>query len=80
MNLSRNSVNPVTITGAGFTAGMTVSFEGGSGQRPTASSVTVNQQGTTITANVTVLKKAKIGSVWNVLVGSGVLPNGLRVQ
>lgn len=75
----QNSVTPVTITGIGFTTGTTVSFEGSSGQRPTASNVVVVND-TTITANVTVPKKAKIGSVWDVRVGSGVLPGGFRVQ
>jgi hypothetical protein len=77
---SRNSVNTATISGAGFTTGMTVSFEGGSGQSPTASNVVVvpNSGGTKITANVTVPKKAKIGN-WDVRVSSGVLPNGFRV-
>ena len=35
---------------------------------------------TTITANVTVPKKAKIGSVWDVRVGSGVLVGGFTVR
>jgi hypothetical protein len=60
---------------------MTASFEGGAGQRPTASNVVVdpNSGGTKLTANVTVPKKAKISN-WDVRVGSGVLPNGFRVQ
>jgi hypothetical protein len=67
----RNQITSVKITGAGFTAGMAVSFEGGSGQRPTASNVVV-VDGKTFTANVTVPRKAKVGSVWSVRVGSGV--------
>lgn len=74
----RNSVNNVTITGSGFAPGMTVSFEGESGQRPSASNVIV-QSATRITARVTVPKKAKIGGVWGVRVGSGVLIGGFRV-
>ena len=61
----RNTVDSVTISGAGFTAGMAVSFEGGSGQRPTASNVVV-VNGNTITADVTVSRKVKVGSVWKV--------------
>jgi hypothetical protein len=40
-SVPRGSVVPVTITGSGFAAGMQVSFENGSGQRPTAAGVTV---------------------------------------
>jgi len=79
---SRNLVTAVTISGAGFTPGMAVSFGGGPGRPPTASNVVVdpNSGGTKITANVTVSKKAKAGSLWDVHVGSGVLPSGFRVQ
>lgn len=75
----RNSVNPMTIYGAGFTTGMTVSFEGGSGRRPTASEVQVISP-TEIKVKVTVPRKAKAGGLWDVRVGSGVLPRGFRVQ
>jgi hypothetical protein len=68
----------VTISGAGYTSGMAVSFEGGAGQRPTASNVKVVNS-TTITANVTIPKKAKVGN-WDVRLGTGVLPSGFRVQ
>jgi hypothetical protein len=74
----RNSVTFVTIKGVGFTTGMTVSFEGWSGPRPSAGNVIVVDE-TTITANVTVPKKAKIGSVWDVRVSSGVLVGGFAV-
>jgi hypothetical protein len=77
---SRGSVVPVTITGSGFAAGMQVSFENGSGPRPTATNVTV-VDANTITANVTV-KSGGGGRdrVWDVRVGSGVLPDGFAVQ
>jgi hypothetical protein len=75
----RGSVTSVTITGSGFAASMTVSFENGSGPRPTASNVTV-LDANTIKATVTV-KKGKVGNdpVWDVRVGSGVLLSGFTV-
>ena len=77
---SRGSVTAVTITGSGFVQGMQVSFENGSGQRPIATSVNV-LDANTITANVTV-KSGGAGRdrVWDVRVGSRVLPNGFSVQ
>ncbi|OGB95054.1 MAG: hypothetical protein A2Z31_04145 [candidate division NC10 bacterium RBG_16_65_8] len=74
------STVPVTIAGSGFTAGMTVSFENGSGPAPTATNVVVSPDGTTIQASVAV-KKGKPGKdpVWDVRVGTGVLFNGFRV-
>ena len=73
----------VTITGFGFTQGMTVSFEGGNGPRPVASNVQfVSPDGTMITATVTVPVKKQVGHdpVWDVRVGSGgVLPNAFTV-
>jgi hypothetical protein len=69
----------VIITGSGFAAGMQVSFENGSGQRPTATSVTV-VNANTITANVTVRSGGGRDRVWDVRVGSGVLPGGFTVQ
>lgn len=73
------SVVPVTITGSGFAAGMTVSFENGSGPAPTASNVQVIDANK-IAATVTV-KSGGPGSarVWNVRVGSGVLVGGFTV-
>jgi hypothetical protein len=69
----------VTITGAGFAAGMTVSFENGSGPRPTASNVIV-QDANTITATVTVKRGGPASArVWDVRVGSGVLIDGFTV-
>jgi Lysyl oxidase len=74
------STVPVTITGSGFAPGMGVSFEGGSGPPPTARDVVVSPDGTTIQATVTV-KKGKPGKdpVWDVRVGSGLLPNSFTV-
>jgi hypothetical protein len=59
---------------------MGVSFEGGSGPPPTAGNVVVSADGTTIQATVTV-KKGKPGKdpVWDVRVGSGLLPSGFTV-
>lgn len=66
----------VTITGFGFSQGMTVSFEGGNGPRPVASNVvlaTDTETEDTITATVTVPFKKRMGRdpVWNVRVGGG---------
>lgn len=75
----------VTISGYGFTSGMGVSFDGGTGARPVASNVqlTSNTESLdTITATVTVPYKKNSGPnpVWNVRVGSGgVLAKGFRV-
>ena len=76
----RGSVTSVTITGSGFAAGMRVSLENGSNPRPTVSNVVVHDANT-ITANVTV-KSGGGGRdrVWDVRVGSGVLPDGFTVQ
>jgi hypothetical protein len=69
----------VTITGSGFAPGMQVSFENGSGPRPTASSVVV-RDANTITANVTVKSGGGKGDrVWDVRVGPAVLPGGFTV-
>ena len=71
---------PVVITGSGFTPGMGVSFDGGSGPSPSVSSVVVAPHGT-IHANVTV-KKGKPGRdpVWDLRVGSGLLFGGFTVK
>ncbi len=76
---AKGSVSPVTISGSGFVAGMQVTFENGSGPRPTASNVII-VDANTITAVVTVKSKGG-GSdrVWDVRVGSGVLPDGFTV-
>jgi len=75
------STVPVTITGSGFAAGMTVTFENGSGPPPVAKNVVVSSDGTTIQAMVTV-KKGKPGKdpVWDVRGGSGVLFSGFTVK
>jgi len=63
------------------TPGIGVSFENGSGARPVASNVTVVDS-TTITAMVTVKTGGgpRSDRVWDVRVGSDVLPNGFTVQ
>jgi hypothetical protein len=77
----QDSITPVTIKGSNFAAGMGVSFENGTGTRPEASNVTVVDS-TTITATVTVKTGGgpRSDRVWDVRVGSGVLPNGFLVQ
>jgi hypothetical protein len=73
------SVVPVTITGSGFAAGMAVTFENGSGPRPTASNVTV-LDANTVTATVTVKSGGPASArVWDMRVGSGVLVDGFTV-
>jgi hypothetical protein len=66
----------VTITGYGFSAGMPVSFDNGSGPRPVASNVQLVSDTAgldTLTATVTVPTKKNLGRdpVWDVRVGSG---------
>jgi hypothetical protein len=79
--VERGSVNPVVITGSGFQTGMGVSFENGSGPRPTAADVEVNEVDDTITAFVTVKNNGRPGdSTWDVRVGPAVLPDGLFVS
>jgi lysyl oxidase len=76
---SIGSTVPVTITGSGFTSGIGISLEGGSGPAPTVSSVFV-ESATTIRATITV-KKGKPGKdpVWDLRVGSGLLFGGFTV-
>lgn len=75
----RGSSVAMTIVGTGFAPGMGVSFENGSGKRPTASNVTV-MNGMTITATVAVPARASLRDpVWDVRVGTGVLVNGFTV-
>jgi len=73
------STQQVTITGTGFTSGMGVSFDGGSGPPPTVTNVDV-ESSTTIVATITV-KKGKPGKdpVWDVRVGPGLLSGGFTV-
>jgi hypothetical protein len=76
---SQDSIVPVTITGSGFTAGMGVSFENGSGTRPIASNVTVHD-GNTISAIVTIKSSgSRNARTWDVRVGSAVLVDGFTV-
>jgi Lysyl oxidase len=78
-SVRQGSVVHVTIKGAGFANGMGVTFENGSGARPTASNVIV-VDANTITADVTVKKGGpKSTRVWDVRVGSGVLFDGFMV-
>ncbi len=72
----------VTISGSGFQAGATVTFENGSG--PALSANVTSVDGTTIEATVTVHKKAKRGVSWDVRVtnpdsSSDVLVGGFTV-
>jgi hypothetical protein len=78
--VARGSVTPVTVTGSGFEAGMALSFENGSGPRPTASDVVIDANTDTITAYVTAKDGGPPGPrTWDVRVGSGLLPAGLTV-
>ena len=82
---ARGTTLSVTITGYGFTPGMTVTFEGGTGPRPVASNVqliSATDSLDMITATVTVPYKKQLGRrpVWNVRVGSGgLLANAFTV-
>ena len=77
-SIAPNSTQPgtsvnVTITGAGFSSGMAVGFENGTGGAPQISNVAVVNS-TTITATVTVKKGGgKQARVWDLRVGSGVM-------
>ena len=76
----RNSVTNVTITGSEFAAGMSVSFENGSGPAPTVSNINVVNS-TEITATVTVKKGGgKRASTWDLRVGNGVLANAFTID
>jgi Lysyl oxidase len=69
----------VTITGTGFTAGMAVGFENGTGPAPLARNVTfVND--TTYRASVIVKSGGGMRPrAWDVRVGSAVLPRGFTI-
>jgi hypothetical protein len=75
----------VTITGYGFTDGMAVNFEGGTGPRPVASNVRLASDTETldsITATVTVPSKKQAGRspLWDLRVGTGgILPKAFTV-
>ena len=82
---ARGTTLSVTITGYGFTPGMAISFEGGTGPRPVASNVQLSsntESEDTITATVTVPYKKQLGRrpVWDVRVSSGgILPKAFTV-
>jgi hypothetical protein len=72
------SVN-VTILGNGFTEGIAVGFENGSGPAPVASNIVVVDE-STITARVSVKRGGGKGTrVWDLRVGSAVLPQSFTV-
>lgn len=75
----RGSTVRVTITGSGFAPGMPVSFEGGTGARPTVSNLDYSGVPTTLQATVSVKKSAKAGQAWDVRVGVGALVDGFTV-
>ena len=76
---SVGTVVDVTIKGTNFTSGIAVGFENGVGPTPVASNVTV-QNSTTIVATVTIKGGGRRGDpVWDVRVGSAVLPNAFEV-
>jgi hypothetical protein len=70
----------LTITGGGFTAGMAVGVENGTGPAPIVRSITfVNS--TTYRMTVSVKSGGgKQARYWDVRVGSAVLPRGLKIQ
>jgi len=73
------TVTNVTIKGSNFTSGIAVGFENGSGPAPVASDVIVHDT-STITAVVTVKNGGGSNdSVWDLRVGSAVLPGGFTV-
>jgi hypothetical protein len=84
-SISPNTTRPgssvsVTISGTGFTQGVAVGFENGSGPVPVVGSVVV-VNGTTITATVTVKNGGgKQARVWDLRVGSGVLFRAFTVK
>jgi hypothetical protein len=72
---------PVDITGTGFTSGVAVSFESGSGAKLTVSDVVV-ESSTAISAIVTIQKQgnARNGdTLWDLRVGNGVLRDAFVV-
>jgi hypothetical protein len=73
------SIN-VAISGTGFTAGVAVGFENGSGPAPVVANVVV-VNATTITATVTVKNGGgKQSRLWDLRVGSGVLFRAFTVK
>jgi lysyl oxidase/IPT/TIG domain-containing protein len=75
-----NSSVSVTITGSGFTDGIAVGFENGTGGAPLVSNVTVVNS-TTITATVTVKKGGgKQVRYWDLRVGDGTLKRAFSIK
>jgi hypothetical protein len=75
----------VTITGYGFTPGMTIGFEGGNGPRPVASNVVLASDTESldmITATVVVPVKKQTGKdpVWNLRVGDALMRDAFTVK
>lgn len=85
-SITPNSARPgtsvsVTITGTGFTQGVAVGFENGSGPVPVVGNVAVAADGKTITATVTVKNGgAKQTRYWDLRVGSGMLFRAFTVK
>jgi len=79
-SISVGTVVDVTINGTNFSPGIAVGFENGVGPTPVASNVTVLNS-TTIVATVTVKGNGgrRDDPVWDVRVGSAVLPNAFEV-
>ncbi|MGH8502378.1 MAG: lysyl oxidase family protein [Gammaproteobacteria bacterium] len=80
----RGETLTVEITGYGFTPSSTVTFEGGTGPRPVATVISVEDTSTvdTITADVTVPYKKQLGRnpLWDVKVSTGgILPDAFTV-
>jgi hypothetical protein len=84
-SITPNTIKPgtainVTITGTGFTSGIAVGFENGTGPAPVASNVVV-VNASTITAKVTVKSGGgKQTRYWDVRVGSGALFRAFTVK
>lgn len=76
----RDTLIPVTISGSGFRAGVQVSLENGTGPAPAVSQVEIRDS-ENITALVTIKKGGpKRNSVWDLRVGSAVLPNAFTTS
>ena len=74
-------VSGVTIKGSGFTSGIAVGFEGGSGPAPVPSEVTVVDANTiTLTVTATAKSGRQRERLWDVRVGSAVLPKSFAVR
>lgn len=84
-SMTPNTMRPgstinVTITGSGFTPGIAVGFENGTGSAPSVGNVVV-VDANTITAQVTVKKGGgKQTRVWDLRVGPGVLFRALTIK